>query len=419
MGTGRLALPQPRLLGAVRGGGEWEEGLHEDWPWLRKVPPGVLVLEPERSTAADGSTAQVQRGSSTIGVSVRADCGVPWLAVSCHQSAGQGYFPGRSPCAREQHAHPGRAVYGRHAAAAASYWLRQFDYPLATDLLHLIEPLHTDRVDYDSTGEIRLTSDATLAEQWPRDEWASGVPSQCALVGVHPTPAAGVPTLQTASFGQTILRVNRCANAQTGPIRVEYAYTFLPPLLTQTTGVCDEVPLCPPTQRWTLVDLALYLFALDRNDTRADGYVIFGKNGLRAAQRESRHQMAVTGRGIGRIYPRGAAWGGQAGRDTGDWPQRGHGSARHTGGHGPPGTSRPPRADRAGGAVVEWDGPARAGARVAWRLVSRYADGGGVRADARRALPCEGPADALGRCRRRSKGPPGRKGSLAHRDNRA
>lgn len=287
-----------------RGGGEWEEGLHEDWPWLRKVPPGVLVLEPERSTAANGSTAQVQRGSSTIGLSVPPDVGCLGWQFRVTSQPGRDIFrvishvPGSSTLMLD-------APYTGDSASAAAYWLRQFDYPLATDLLHLIEPLHTDRVDAGSTGEIRLTSDATLAEQWPRDEWASGVPSQCALVGVNSTPPAGVPTLQTMSFGQTILRFNRCANAQTGPIRVEYAYTFLPPLLTQTTGVCDEVPLCPPTQRWTLVDLALYLFYFDKADTRADGAVIFGKNGLRAAQRELRHQMAVTGRGMGRIYPRG------------------------------------------------------------------------------------------------------------------
>jgi hypothetical protein len=288
-----------------RGGGEWEEGLHEDWPWLRKVPPGVLVLEPERSTAANGSTAQVVRGSQTVGVSVAptVSC-LGWQFRVISASSGDifrviSHAPDHSTLLLD-------APYTGETATAAPYWLRQFDYPLATDLLHLIEPLHTDRewTGADRHGAIRLTSDAGLAEHWPRDNSASGVPSQCALVGVHSTPPAQIPTLQTLSFGQTILRVNRCANAQTGPIRVEYAYTFLPPLLTQTTGVCDEVPLCPAPMRWTLVDLALYLFSLDRNDTRADGYVIFGKNGLRAAQREARHQMAVTGRGIGTLRRR-------------------------------------------------------------------------------------------------------------------
>lgn len=287
-----------------RGGGEWEEGLHEEWPWLRKVPPGVLVLEPERSTADGGSVAQVQRGSSTIGVSVAppVSC-LGWQFRVTSRPGGDifrviSHAPGHSTLILD-------APYTGETQTAAAYWLRQFDYPLATDLLHLIAPVHTDRIDQQRTGEIRLTSDATLAEQWPRDAWASGVPSQCALVGVNSTPAAGVPTLQTTSFGQTILRFNRCANAQTGPVRVEYAYTFLPPLLTQTTGVCDEVPLCPPTQRWTLVDLALYLLYFDKSDTRADGAVLFGKNGLRAAQRESRHQMAVAGQAIGRVSPRG------------------------------------------------------------------------------------------------------------------
>jgi hypothetical protein len=296
-----------------RGGGEWEEGLHEDWPWLRKVPPGVLVLEPEHSTAANGSTAQVVRGSSTIGVSIAPSVScIGWqFRVTSAPSSDIFRVISHAP---DQGSLILDAPYTGPTATAASYWLRQFDYPLATDLLHLIEPLHTDRVDAGSTGEIRLTSDATLAEQWCRWDGASGVPSQCALVGVHSTPPADIPTLQSTAFGQTILRFNRCANVQTGPIRVEYAYTFLPPVLTQTTGVCDEVPLCPPTMRWTLVDLALYLFALDRNDTRADGYVIFGKNGLRAAQRESRHQMAVTGQGIGRIYTRGrrGGWRGRA-----------------------------------------------------------------------------------------------------------
>lgn len=295
----------------ARGGGEWEEGLHEDWPWLRKVPPGVLVLEPERSTAANGSTAQVLQGSPTIGVSVAPTVSCLGWQFRVTSEPGSDIFrvishaPGHSTLILD-------APYTGLTHTAAAYWLRQFDYPLATDLLHLIEPLHTNRgwAGADRPGEIRLTSDATVSEQWPRDPSASGVPSQCALVGVHSTPAAGVPTLQTASFGQTILRFNRCANAETGPIRVEYAYTFLPPLLTQTTGVCDEVPLCPPTQRWTLVDLALYLFYFDKADTRADGAVIFGKNGLRAAQREARHQQAVTGRGIGTLRRRhGERWG--------------------------------------------------------------------------------------------------------------
>ena len=132
---------------------------------------------------------------------------------------------------------------------------------------------------------------------------------------------------------------------------MEYAYTFLPPLLTQTTGVCDEVPLCPPTMRWTLVDLALYLFALDRNDTRADGYVIFGKNGLRAAQRESRHQMAVTGRGIGRIYPRGRRGVGRRGETRVIGPSAAMGPPGTPGTQGLPGPPGPPGPT---GQVEQW-----------------------------------------------------------------
>ena len=148
-----------------------------------------------------------------------------------------------------------------------------------------------------------------LSEQWAKDDWSSGVPTQCALIGVQLRPDVLATPLAPAGVGTQLLRFNRCANVTTGPIRVEYPYTFLPPPLTQMTGVCDEVPVLPPAQRWSLVDLALYFAMLDRNDTRADGYVILGKGGIRTAQRAQRHQMAVAGQGVGRLRLHRDGWG--------------------------------------------------------------------------------------------------------------
>jgi hypothetical protein len=295
-----------------RGGGEFEEGGHEDWPWLRKVPPGVLILEPERSTLADGSTVSVVRGSQTIGLSVApaVSC-LSWqFRVLSDVSPGDifrvvSHAPGQATMLLD-------APYTGSTSTTARYWLRQFDYPLAADVLHLIEPLHTDRCapDAEEPYTIRLTSDVGLSEQWSHNDWSSGVPTQCALIGVQLRPDVLATPLAPAGVGTQLLRFNRCANASTGPIRVEYPYTFLPMPLTQMTGVCDEVPVCPPTLRWSLVDLALYYAYFDKNDTRADGAVILGKGGLRFAQREQRHQMAVTGTGVGRLrtreYARGA-----------------------------------------------------------------------------------------------------------------
>lgn len=301
-GPAALHYLQRAYWAFCRGGGEFEEGAHEDWPWLRKVPPGVLLLEPERSTQGDGSTASVVRGSQTVGLSIPPD-------VSCINWQFRVVGDQPSDIFRVINHAPGHATlildapYTGLTNTACRYWLRQFDYPLAADVLHLIEPLHTDRCAEDALEPytIRLTSDVGLSEQWPRDDWSSGVPTQCALIGVQLRPDVLATPLAPAGVGTQLLRFNRCPHGGTGPIRVEYPYTFLPPPLTQMTGVCDEVPVLPPPLRWSLVDLALYFAMLDRNDTRADGYVILGKGGIRTAQRAQRHQMAVTGQGIGRL----------------------------------------------------------------------------------------------------------------------
>lgn len=300
-GTAALHYLNRAYWALCRGGGEFEEGGHEDWPWLRKVPPGVLILEPERSTLADGSTASVVRGSQTIGLSVApaVSC-LNWQFRVVTDTGGDifrvlNHAPGHSTLMLD-------APYTGPTNTTARYWLRQFDYPLAADVLHLIEPLHTDRYAADAVEPytIRLTSDVGLSEQWPKDAWSTGVPTQGALIGVQLRPDVLATPLAPAGVGTQLLRFNRCANATTGPIRVEYPYTFLPPPLTQMMGVCDEVPFVPAPLRWSLVDLALYYAFFDKSDTRADGAVILGKGGIRNAQREQRHQMAVTGQGIGR-----------------------------------------------------------------------------------------------------------------------
>lgn len=300
-GGGALHYLNRAYWALCRGGGEWEEGAHEDWPWLRKVPPGVLILEPERSTEADGSTASVVQGSQTVGVSLAPEVScLGWQFRVVDQPGGDifrvvSHAPGHATMLLD-------APYTGTTNPAACYWLRQFDYPLASDVLHLIEPLHTDRcaADAEEPYTIRLTSDVGLSAQWSKNDGSSGVPTQCALIGVQLRPDVLATPLAPAGVGTPLLRFNRCANATTGKVRVEYPYTFLPAPLTQMTGVCDEVPVVPAPLRWSLVDLALYLFMLDKNDTRADGYVILGKGGIRNAQRAQRHQSAVTGQGIGR-----------------------------------------------------------------------------------------------------------------------
>lgn len=289
-----------------RGGGEYEEGAHEDWHWLRKVPPGHLILEPEHSTAANGSTVNVVHGSQTIGVTIPPQVNCLGWQFRVLTTQGMDIFrvishaPGHASLMID-------APYTGPTNSAASYWLRNFEYPLASDLMHLIQPLHTDRIGDGAAphGEIRLTSHLTLTDQWPRDEWSSGIPDQCAIIGVEADPSLLSQSLPQTAFGTRLIRFNRCPNAQTGQVRVEYSYSFLPPLLTQTSGACDEVPLAPPALRWTIVDLALYQMFFDMNDNRADGAVILGKQGIRFAQRELRHQMAVSGSGLGTIRPRG------------------------------------------------------------------------------------------------------------------
>ena len=277
-----------------RGGSELVPTIHEDWSWLRKPSPGVLIIEPPITTG----TASVTLGSTSVTLST-----TPTNYAGSNLSVATWYFrvTGHPDVFKVASHTSGTtsvtldAAYTGTTNTAASYTLFRTDYNLATDVLRLVAPMRVyrnagwgARDDY----KIYMCDLDALEEGYPTALIDQGVPDYFAMVG-------------ETTQGTKRIRFNRCgggASATTTVYRVEYEYLVVPTALT-SPGTA-EVPLVPYEWRHVLADFLLaYLFGV-KNDDRTAGVVQAAQQGLQGMARENRYKTVTATRDLFRLKPR-------------------------------------------------------------------------------------------------------------------
>lgn len=253
-----------------RGGAEILPGIHEDWVWLRKATPGIVILQPPITTG----TVTATQGSSSITFSSGP------VADSDYWSIRIGTDPSIYHIAA--HTAGGTAAtldstFTGTSGAGQSYTLFKSDYDLATDVLRLAGPMRVyittgvrSRADYKVYG-----ADLDAMERtFPYSLIESGVPDEFAFIGETTT-------------GTKRVRFNRYGTAGSY-YRIDYEYLFRPTALTNVSGT--EEPVMPRQWRHLLADFALAFVLGQKSDNTASAVVQMASAGLKGMMLENRHQ---------------------------------------------------------------------------------------------------------------------------------
>ena len=260
------------------GGMEVSPELHEDWWWLRKYPPGSLVLE----IAIETGTVAVTQDSTTVTFS-----SAPTKSVANWHLKIKG-----EPDLHRVSTHTANVAtatlkdaWTGATNAAASYTLMKLEYDLGpTDVLRVISPLRVFRNQFGERhdGEIEGIDAESMDLRFPLKYVESGIPTYFAVI--------------YETDNKMTVRFNRYVKDRT---RVEFDYLFIPDAATDTS----TEPVLPLQWRHVLSDGVAWRLAIMKNDTIADVQGLLFKGGVQAMASENKRKMTTTERSFGWIYP--------------------------------------------------------------------------------------------------------------------
>lgn len=255
------------------GGGAVLAGESEPWLWLKKDPPGVLILNP----VIIGACAVVNNSAS-----------VTLSAVQATSLTGRFFKIDSHPDVFRVSAHIGGtaavtldSVYTGPTNTSASYKAMQMEYTLATDTLRIVAPMRIYAQGYFEVDGVDLIS---LERDDPLAYVVSGPPTRFAMVG------------------EQKVRFNTYAGlSSTELMRLEYDYLQRP-----AAELADDSaqPLMPIEHRQVLADLTLFYLLTDKSDLRAEAIGFQAKAGIRSMIADNQNRRAQMSRTVGSITPR-------------------------------------------------------------------------------------------------------------------
>lgn len=255
------------------GGGAVLSGESEPWLWLKKDPPGVLILNPVIS-----GTCLVTNNSATVTLS----------AVQATSLVGRFFKVDSHPDVFRVQAHSGGtaavtldSVFTGPTTGAAAYNAMKLEYDLATDALRIIAPM---RVYAQGKFEVDGVDLVSLERDYPLAFIDSGAPDKFALVS------------------ESKIRFNRSGGiTATELMRLEYDYLQRPAI-----ELADDStqPLIPLEQRQVLADLTLFYLLTDKSDLRAGDIGTMAKAGLMSMIKDNQNRRAQMSRTVGAIITR-------------------------------------------------------------------------------------------------------------------
>jgi hypothetical protein len=255
------------------GGGEIAPEVNEPWLWLKKDPPGVLILEPVISL---GTVAVVNNNANITFSNAPSQSVAGWfLRVAGHPDVFRiSTHTAASTSAVLDSVYTGDSI-------TTSFELMKLEYNLASDVHRVIAPM---RVQASSQAEIEGTDLSAMEANWPLMTVSGGVPTRFALVT------------------ETKVRFNAAGFVDPGDyIRVEYDYLRVPADLTDSG---TEEPLVPLQYRQVLADYMLFMLAIAKNDDRAGGWLKQAQAGVVSMASDNRARTVQSGRSVGAIRPR-------------------------------------------------------------------------------------------------------------------
>lgn len=260
------------------GGCEFAPEINEDWWWLRKDPPGTLVLQAPIETG----TVTVTNNSNIVTFSDAPAASVAgWFFKTTTDSD---VFRVTSHVAAAAGATLDSVFTG--TSGSKTYTVFKAEYPLASDVLRIIGPM---RGYADGTFDVDGCEAQALNRDYPLARIEKGRPDRFAPVT------------------ETKVRFNRCGIDTEGAlIRLEYDYLFRPATLT---GDDNEEPAVPQQFRYLLADMALFWLYLVKDDNRDAKLSQIVGRGIEGMKRENQKRKVVYGGNFGRISARGTQGG--------------------------------------------------------------------------------------------------------------
>lgn len=262
------------------GGGEYVKDMNEPWLWLKKDPPGVLVLNP---VITAGSVTATQ-GSATITFSAPPVASVAGRFFKANEQSD--IFRVLTHTAGAANATID-SVYTGTGGTGLSYKLMQLEYTLAADVLRVISPMRvqsTSLIQSTSTYEIEGCDLNALDRDYPLAYIVGGTPDRFSPVTEQKVRFNRYGGLDSTTF-----------------VRVEYDYLMKPADLTNSPA---EEPLVPLEFRQVLADLALFIMFTTKSDARAETIGPQAKAGVAAMGNYNRNRIAKMGRSTAHITPR-------------------------------------------------------------------------------------------------------------------
>ncbi len=259
------------------GGSEFDPTLNEDWWFLRKDPPGTLVLDAAITTGTISMTADSISVTFSTGPTpsvtgrfllIAGDDDV--FRITAHVGAETGATID--------------AAYTGSTDGAASYTLFSLDYSLASDVMRIVGPMRV----FQTPTRTRLGHNYFIN--------GTGLGAMEAKYPVA-TVAVGIPSL-FAEVADGKIRFNTYPSSTT---KVEYDYLYRPTALTDSGS---EEPIIPLQWRRIISDVATFFLYLDKGDDRTDAASLVARAGVQALAVENRARMIGIGRKPGLVITR-------------------------------------------------------------------------------------------------------------------
>jgi hypothetical protein len=255
------------------GATELEPTVHETWYWLRKDPPGTIILQP----AFTGQASVSFLDSAVALADPPAYSLEGWLFFL---EEGQGDFFRVASHTAGDVALILDSVYTGQTNTAASAKAVKLIYDLAADTGEVIGPMRTSR----DGGEVEGVEPERLERDYAFARMTQGVPEAWALMGHNKVQFSGYAGDNPEDI-----------------VRVEYDYLIKPEDLDFDTNE----PLVPLEFRHVLADYTAYFILGDKHDLKAEKVGQSAQAGLMSMVRDNQSRMIKQGNDtFGQILPR-------------------------------------------------------------------------------------------------------------------
>lgn len=250
----------------LKGGGEFAPDIDEPWLWLKKRPPGSLILQPKISAGV----ISVARDSALASLS-----SIPSVDVSNYFLFVNSEATWYRVLTQSGAAITLDSTYVGVSDASATYTLHKLEYTLPTDFLRLTSVFRSSWLQ--EIGGLTLEA---LEREYPTTNLIEGYPRKFAFVTGN---------------------VVRMSHSPSALMRVEFQYLYRPAILINSSS---QEPVIPLDYRHLLSDIATFYTLIDKHSDKAAGLTALIRGGIEAMARDNKYDAAKMDSLFATAYPR-------------------------------------------------------------------------------------------------------------------